>query len=134
NATHTEVKTALITVYPLPQVDFTAPDAEVCVGEPFRVNSQAGPAPGGAPLTLRQWDFGDGGGASGPTATRAYPAAGSFTVSLTVRDANGCTETKAKPGFALVRPLPQVAFTANQTQVCAVPASIRFSNQSGTGA
>jgi PKD repeat protein len=48
-----------------------------------------GSATGGLPPYDFHWDFGDGGTATGQTATHAYQAAGSFTVTLTVVDTRG---------------------------------------------
>ena len=42
----------------------------------------------GDPLTFA-WDFGDGGNASGSTATHAYAAAGTFSATVTVSDGKG---------------------------------------------
>jgi PKD repeat protein len=43
-----------------------------------------------------QWDFGDGGTAASPDPVHLYPARGTYRVTLTVRNAAGCTRTVAQ--------------------------------------
>ncbi len=47
----------------------------------------------GATITSYQWDFGDGGTATGVTPTHTYNSEGIHTVILTVTDSNGSTDT-----------------------------------------
>ena len=63
---------------PLPQLEGTALDFNAGATGPQAVN----------PVSYA-WNFGDGASASGPSATHAYLSAGSYTVTLTVTDANG---------------------------------------------
>ena len=47
-------------------------------------------------VTSYAWTFGDGGTATGPTATRTYAAGGTYNVQLTVTDATGNTASLTK--------------------------------------
>ncbi|MGY1699137.1 PKD domain-containing protein [Geodermatophilus sp. SYSU D00766] len=49
-----------------------------------------------AAVTGHAWDFGDGGTATGATASHTYAAAGTYTVRLTVTDAAGLTGTTTR--------------------------------------
>lgn len=48
-------------------------------------------------LAAYTWDFGDGGTASGATASHTYAAAGTYPVTLKVTDNNGATGTTSSP-------------------------------------
>src|SRR4030095_883548 len=67
-------------------------------------------------ITARGWDCGDGAtlGGNQVVATHTYAAAGTFTVSLTVRDAAGLTGTTAREGTV---PAPEVPPPVNQPPV-----------------
>ncbi len=61
------------------------------------------------------WDFGDGGKATGSTASHSYAAAGTYTVSLTVTDDKGATNTKTAQVVVAQAPAnqaPVAAFTS----------------------
>ena len=47
-------------------------------------------------ITARSWKFGDGKSGTGRAVTHVYPAAGTYTVTLTVRDGGNKTGTIAK--------------------------------------
>ena len=49
---------------------------------------------GGAAITARSWAFGDGGTSTAVSGTHTYSAAGSYTVVLTVEDANGFSDSE----------------------------------------
>lgn len=91
-----------ITVIDLPLVNFTVSDTGSCT----------------PPLTVRfsdkttkaiqwQWDFGDGsspGFTSDPVHTyTSYPTDSTFSVTLTVKNAMGCTNTKQMPGLIKIK-------------------------------
>jgi serine protease len=59
------------------------------------VNGSSSTDPDGDPLTYA-WTFGDGSTATGVTASRTYPAAGTYTVGLTVSDGRGGSSTTSR--------------------------------------
>ncbi|HEY3324299.1 MAG TPA: LamG-like jellyroll fold domain-containing protein [Planctomycetota bacterium] len=59
--------------------------------QPLNFSGKDSCAPNGA-IASYAWDFGDGSTGNGPTIEHAYKAAGSFTVKLTVKDAQGATD------------------------------------------
>lgn len=58
------------------------------------------------------WAFGDGGSATGPTATHTYGAAGDFLITLTVVDNEGLEGTASQMVTAVMPPPPVAEFTA----------------------
>jgi len=48
-------------------------------------------------IVSRDWDFGDGTTASGPSPSHTYTAAGDYTVTLTVTDDEGASDTTTQP-------------------------------------
>ena len=93
-----------VTVSPNPVADFTA--TTVCEGLATAFTD----ASTGVPVSW-SWDFGDGSAlvtTQNPTYT--YPATGTYSVILTIIDANGCQNTVTKP--VTVFPPPVADFTS----------------------
>ncbi|MCF7553846.1 LamG domain-containing protein [Pseudonocardia sp. WMMC193] len=79
------------------------------------------------------WDFGDGGTATGVTATHTYGAAGTFTINLTVTDDKGRTHTQ--PNEVTVTPnnaAPVAAFTTAVTDLSVAVDGTGSSDADGT--
>jgi PKD repeat protein len=73
-----------------PEADADVP-ANVSVGESFSVSGQQSSDDG--QITSYEWSFGDGTTATGETATHSYSSNGTYTVTLTVTDDAGNTDT-----------------------------------------
>ncbi len=59
------------------------------------------------------WDFGDGSTGSGQTATHTYTAGDTYTVSLTITDDRGGTDTETHDVVATANAVPVAAFTTD---------------------
>jgi PKD repeat protein len=68
----------------------TAQPSSPAIGQPVRFDGTTSSDPDGA-IASYAWDFGDGGRASGATASHTYTAAGTFVATLTVTDNAGST-------------------------------------------
>jgi gliding motility-associated-like protein len=103
---------------------------------PFTVSFDDNSYSTGSPITNWVWDFGDGITYSSPTgnnATHNYINTGSFTVSLTVHDNNGCSGSYLKPNYINAAVGPAIGFIASPRQFCIPPGVAQFtSTSSGT--
>ncbi|WP_448518712.1 PKD domain-containing protein [Rhodoflexus sp.] len=123
----THSTTQNFTVYPLPTAAFTA--ANICKDSPLTfVNTSTG----ANALTTSVWNFGDGSPAvtlgGNDDATHTYTTFGTFTVTLTVTDVNGCTHQTTQNITIHPRPVP--AFTVSALR-CETEA-ITFTNTTNT--
>ena len=131
--TNTNCKSDFITVFNLPEPDFSVPHPNGCL--PFQVTftdlsiSQDG--------NIEEWIWGVGGQAgvitndgSLTTIENTYDIIDDYTISLTVRDDNGCTNTITKDNFLTVNENPIVDFAADQTFSCNSPHTVNYFNSS----
>ena len=72
-----------------PTAAFTFSPTDPLPGARVFFNAASSTAAPGRRIVRYQWDFGDGGSASGSTASRVYPTVGTYTVTLTVTDDAG---------------------------------------------
>jgi gliding motility-associated-like protein len=103
------------TIYAEPQAVFTGP-VEVCLGSAanFTDNSTAP----GSTVTGWSWNFGDGNTSVAQSPSHTYTTAGTYTVTLNVTSAAGCTTVNNIATKTItVNPLPTVSYT-NSTPVC----------------
>ena len=76
-----------------PQAAFTITPASPTVGVSVTFNASGTIAQSGRTITSYQWDFGDGSTGSNVTTSKTYTVAGTYTVTLLVKDSAGQTGT-----------------------------------------
>jgi len=64
------------------------------------------------------WDFGDGNTSTAENPFHVYQDAGTYTVSLTITDIGGCTNTIEQPDAVVYIPYPNPEFSVDQTVGC----------------
>ncbi|MEL7529678.1 MAG: PKD domain-containing protein [Bacteroidota bacterium] len=122
--TDTEAKTAYITVFADPVVNFSATPTGGCA--PLTVNFADLSTPGDAPINAWSWDFGDGNLSSQQNPTHTYASAGSYDLTLVATDANGCSSTLSLPDHVVASDPPSLSFTATATNPCQLPYAYSF--------
>ena len=96
----------IVTIYQLPVVSFAADVTSGC--SPLCVDfTNTTPNE-----VSSSWNFGDGNASSISSPTHCYNTPGLYSVSLTVTDTNGCSNTTSTPDMINVYPVPTAAFTA----------------------
>lgn len=85
------ISTQTITIGDLanPTASFTVSPTDPKPGTTVNFNASASTAPFGRTIVSYDWNFGDGGTASGVNASHVFAAEGTFTVTLTVTDSTG---------------------------------------------
>ena len=113
--------TDTVTVHDLPLPAFVADVTTGC--SPLDVNfTNTSPFSGSF-----VWDFGDGNGFTGTTPpTHTYAADGSYTVTLSVIDSNGCAGSTALTDYIVISPL-QPAFMTDVSSGCE-PLIVQFTD------
>ena len=87
--------TRSVTVAPAANVPPTASFSATTTALSLAVNGTGSTDPDGS-IASYGWDFGDGGSATGGTASHDYAAAGTYLVALTVTDDDGATNTTTR--------------------------------------
>lgn len=125
----TETKIDYITVRKLPDADFTAsPQA----GEgPLQVTFTDASIAGAAPITLYEWDFGDGNTSEDVNPVHIYEDPGTYTVKLKVTTAIG-DNTETKANLINVQERATASFTASP-RAGASPLAVQFTDTSDPG-
>ena len=99
-----------------PVANFTATKSGV---NAVTVNGSSSTDPDGEALTYA-WTFGDGGTATGVSASHTYAGPGTYDISLTVTDPRGGTNTKTVSYVVAANQAPTANFTATASGVNAV--------------
>lgn len=130
SSTDVETKTAYITVYPAPAVNFSATPLVGC--PPLTVNFTNSTNNNAAGAATYTWYTGSGtSNAQHPSET--YTTPGTKTVTLTVKNSNGCSASLTKSNYILVHDKPSPNFTANNTVFCTSPVNVNFTSTTTGG-
>lgn len=89
--------------------------------------------PGTGALSSVQWTLGDGTTTTGGTAAHTFTTPGSFSVSVTVTDANGCTGSSTQNNAVLVDagPTPTFSVTPMVVSIDAPTVTVQWNAQGG---
>lgn len=112
-----------------PTANFTTTSPPVCKQTEIVFNDGS-VSDGTHPIKQWIWNYGDGSSdtLTTPPFKHTYAVAGIFTVSLTVKDSIGCTDTRSKNSFIIISQ-PKSAFISPDTLSC-TNKPIRLFNQS----
>jgi len=121
--TNSRTKNQYITVLNIPRADFSADKTRG--GTPMDVNfiDQSS----GSPVSWK-WDFGDGATSTEKNPVHQYTTLGSYTITLTVSNANG-QDTTAKTAYIVTTQAPVAEFKADR-QVGKAPFVVHFTDLS----
>ncbi len=91
-------KTVTVSEAEPPEATIQASTTSAAPGQTVRFTGLTSKASGGAKIVEYNWDFGNGETAEGPTVSTTFDDAGSYLVTLTVKDSNG----QLSSSFAIV--------------------------------
>ncbi len=118
------ITTASVSVNDLPVVDFTSDVVDGC--GPLCVtftNTTAN-------TSSMQWNFGHAATSVVAPATHCYNISGTYHVSLTVTDNNGCVNSLTKNNYITVYPDPIAAFSSNPNPATIIEPLVFFNDKS----
>jgi gliding motility-associated-like protein len=117
------VKVTVISKLPIPV--FSVSDSVGCA--PLCVTFTGSSTP---PCISAAWDFGDGKATGCGIVNHCYNKSGTYDVSLTVTDSNGCKGSVLKPQLILVNPIPVAAFSSAPHPVTILDPTVQFTDLS----
>ncbi|MBL0328733.1 MAG: gliding motility-associated C-terminal domain-containing protein [Bacteroidetes bacterium] len=123
-----DTATTTITVNALPVPTFTADVTSGC--EPLCVTFNESAT---NTCTSMSYDFGDGNTSASSTFTNCYTSPGTYSVSITCTDANGCVGLATVTNMITVSPRPLANFTVSPSGVLPVGSTAVFTDISTNG-
>ncbi|HET6255632.1 MAG TPA: PKD domain-containing protein [Puia sp.] len=116
-----------ITIYASPTVSFGL-NHLACA--PADIQFQQYSQPGQGTITSYVWNFGDGTSGNGPTPQHLYTQTGYYSVTLTVTNSGGCSNSATYTRTLRLVDGVQPNFTWNETgNTCTAPFTLNFLNQ-----
>jgi len=129
SGSNTLTRSAYITVYDNPTVNFSAAPPSGCF--PLRVQFTDLSTPGTGNTNISwEWDFGNGTTSTIQNPLAIYTATGNYNVTLRVTNDKGCVKTISRPNYIAATFGVKASFTNTQPTLCAAPASVNFTNTS----
>ncbi|MBC7261296.1 MAG: SBBP repeat-containing protein, partial [Chloroflexi bacterium] len=119
-----------VTAHAGPTADFQASPQSCCA--PLTVYFTDTSSAGDSPISSWYWTFGDGNGSSLQNPNHMYNTPGTYTVTLTVTDTFGCSNSKMVPSYITAHAPPQASFNADPTSGDA-PLTVFFTDTSSAG-
>lgn len=112
----------IITVNPSPMAAFSAPTLVDCLPSNIEfINNSAG-------VAASLWSFGDGGNSNETNPVYNYQFPGLYTISLTVFDTNGCSNTKTINELIQIFPAAELSYTISPQVTNLLNSNIVFQN------
>jgi len=105
-------RTKTIVALQVPTVDFTVDRQRQLPGAQIKFTLLPG---SGITVSTVQWDFGDGAQSTDRNPTHTYSQAGTYTVSVVIKDKNGLSASKIKRDYIEILSAPFVSFSAQPT-------------------
>ena len=132
NGRDTITQTNYIIVHDKPTINFSASKTTGCF--PLNVQFTDASNANSGTITNWTWDFGDGNTSTQQNPQHTYSVAGSFTVTLQVKNSKGCTSILNKPNYINITDGTKANFNVSASS-CTLPVNINFTNTStGSGA
>lgn len=122
----TITKTNYLEVFKNPEANFGVTSTTGCA--PVELCFTDSTVIGSAPIASWIWDFGDGHSSTAPQPCNTYEQGGQYSVTLIVRDQNGCENQKTVTNYIDIAPVLNVDFTSNIQSACNPPLNVSFTN------
>jgi len=119
----------IVTALQGPTADFSSDVFDCC--DPLTVQFTDLSTAGDNPITDWYWEFGDGDTSTAQNPSHIYDD-GVYTVSLTVTDSHGCSDTETKEEYITSNEGPTADFTADVFDCCD-PLTVQFTDLSTAG-
>lgn len=128
NGIDSVIKTSYIIVHDVPTVNFSNSVSSGCF--PLKVQFTDLSLANSGNNVEWLWDFGDGNFSNQQNPLHTYVVAGSFTITLQVKNSRGCFKIINKPNLINVTEGVNKSFSVIQNTNCGVPSTVSFNNTS----